>query len=245
MKKINLQRQDPDAPIEWKKYEGEEVIDRMVIRQGKKIEERSWRDDLVKAEPKGNAYCIGNGPSRKNFDLNTLKGTGQVYGCNALYRDFMPDFLFSVDRFMSVKIAEDKVYEKCVCYAPNIEVMRSKGKLNLIPWNPHWISGSVACHTAAVHGHKNIYLIGFDFREFGKDQLNNIYQDTDFYGPRHSDTIFEAWLYQYRSLCKRRPYVNFTVVHDSPPDYVTAIPFANHKVLSYAEFNDKVLNQKI
>ena len=97
MKKINLQRQDPDAPIEWKKYEGEEVIDRMVIRQGKKIEERSWRDDLVKAEPKGNAYCIGNGPSRKNFDLNTLKGTGQVYGCNALYRDFMPDFLFSVD----------------------------------------------------------------------------------------------------------------------------------------------------
>ena len=47
--------------------------------------------------PRGNAYCIGNGPSRKDFDLNRLKATGQTYGCNALYRDFMPDFIFSVD----------------------------------------------------------------------------------------------------------------------------------------------------
>ena len=242
MKEVNLERPDPDKPIEWTKYEGEEVIARMVIRQGKKYEERVYMPDKVFANPKGNAYVIGNGPSRKDFDLNTLKGSGQVYGCNALYRDFMPDFLFSVDRFMSVKIVQDKVYEQCICYAPNIEVMRSKEKLHLIPNNPNWISGSAAMHTACVHGHKNVYRIGFDFREFGKNKLNNIYQDTENYGPRHGEDIFEAWLYQFRSLCKRRPYVNFTVVHNAPPDYVTAIPFDNCSTMSYKEFNDKVLS---
>ena len=40
----------------------------------------------------------------------------------------------------------------------------------------------MAIWTAGVHGHKNVYLLGYDFREFGKDQLNNIYQDTENYG---------------------------------------------------------------
>ena len=149
-----------------------------------------------------------------------------------------------VDRFISQKIVDDKVFDKCICYAPALEFNRSKRRLHLIPHNPHWISGSAAFWTACMHGHKNIYLIGFDFREYGKNQLNNIYQDTDNYGPRHSDTIFEPWLQQYRSICKRRPYCKFTVVHDNPPDYVQAIPFENHSVMSYADFIGKVLNQQ-
>ena len=32
-------RVDPDQPIEWQKYEGEEIIAKMIIRQGKKIED--------------------------------------------------------------------------------------------------------------------------------------------------------------------------------------------------------------
>ena len=80
--------------IEWKPYEGETVNTHLIIRQGKKIQETAFFEDRVKAVPRGNAYCIGNGPSRKNFDLNRLKVTGQTYGCNALYRDFIPDFIF-------------------------------------------------------------------------------------------------------------------------------------------------------
>ena len=245
MQKVNIGRPDPDQPIEWAPYQGEEVIMKMVIRKGQKIEEREFCPDRVNAVPRGNAYIIGNGPSRKDkLDLETLKKTGQTYGCNALYRDFIPDYLFMVDRFISQKIVDDKVFDKCICYAPALEFNRSKRRLHLIPHNPHWISGSAAFWTACMHGHKNIYLVGFDFREYGKDQLNNIYQDTDHYGPRHSDTIFEPWLQQYRSICKRRPYCKFTVVHDNPPDYVQAIPFENHNVMSYAEFIGKVLNQQ-
>ena len=236
-------------PIEWKQYVGETVNTNLIIRKGKKIQETAFYEDKVKAVPRGNAYCIGNGPSRKGFDLNKLKATGQTYGCNALYRDFVPDFIFSVDTKMTLKMCEDKVYEKCIHYAPALEVNRpySKNKLHLTPNNPHWISGNQAFWTAAVHGHKNIYLIGFDFREYGKDQLNNIYQDTENYGKRHSDIIFEVWLTQFRQIQKMRPYCNWVVVHDDPPEYLKvsnpSANFGKFKILSYKEFNDTVLNQ--
>ena len=41
------------------------------------------------------AFIIGNGPSRQQVKLNKLEGT--TFGCNALYRDFTPDYLVSGD----------------------------------------------------------------------------------------------------------------------------------------------------
>ena len=234
-------------PIEWKSYEGETVNTHLTIRKGKKIQETAFSKDRVKAVPRGNAYCIGNGPSRKGFDLNRLKATGQTYGCNALYRDFMPDFIFSVDTKMAMKMVEDEVGLKTVHYGPALEVNRkqSKGMINLIPNNPHWISGNAAFWTAGVHGHKNIYLLGFDFREYGKGELNNIYQDTENYGERNDDKIFEGWLKHLRDMLKMRPYVNYTVVHDNPPEYLnhlqTGTDLGNSRVISYKEFEDTVL----
>ena len=234
--------------IVWKQYEGETVNTNLTIRKGKRIQETAYYEDRVNAVATGNAYCIGNGPSRKDFDLNKLKGSGQTYGCNALYRDFVPDYIFSVDAKMTQKMVQDKVHDKCIHYAPSLEVNRHpKGGppvLHLIPNNPHWISGNVAFWTAGVHGHKNIYLLGFDFREYGKGQLNNIYQDTICYGERNADTVFDGWLKQFRDMLKMRPYVNYTVVHDNPPEYMkyfqTGTDLGNSKVISYAEFK-KVL----
>ena len=42
-------------------------------------------------------FVIGNGSSRKNVNLDILKQHGKVIGCNALYRDFTPDHLFTND----------------------------------------------------------------------------------------------------------------------------------------------------
>ena len=234
-------------PIEFKPYVGETVNTVLRIKNGKKTQETQWYPDKVKAVPRGNAYCIGNGPSRKNFDLDRLKASGQTYGCNALYRDFIPDFIFSVDTKMSTQMVEDEVGVKTVHYAPALEVNRkqSKGMINLIPNNPYWISGNAAFWTAGVHGHKNIYLIGYDFREYGKGELNNIYQDTACYGERNEDKIFDGWLKQFRDMLKMRPYVNYTVVHDNPPEYMnnlqTGTDLGNSKVISYKEFEDNVL----
>ena len=232
--------------IEWKPYEGETVNTNLIIRDGKKIQETAFFEDRVKAVPRGNAYIIGNGPSRKGFDLNRLKETGQTYGCNALYRDFIPDYIFSVDTNMSMQMIEDEVGLKTIHYAPALQANRkeSNGMIHLIPNNPNWISGNAAFWTAGVHGHKNIYLIGFDFREYGKGELNNIYQDTDYYGERNEDKIFDGWLKQFRDMLKMRPYVNYTVVHDNPPDYMnhfqTGTDLGNSRVITYAEFEKEL-----
>ena len=42
-------------------------------------------------------FCIGNGESRKDFDLEQLRPFGKIYGCNGLYRDFAPDVLVGMD----------------------------------------------------------------------------------------------------------------------------------------------------
>ena len=42
-------------------------------------------------------FVIGNGNSRKNVNLDILKQHGKIIGCNALYRDFTPDHLFTND----------------------------------------------------------------------------------------------------------------------------------------------------
>jgi hypothetical protein len=216
-------------PIDWTPYTGETINTNLVIRGGQKFQETAYYKDKVKAVPRGNAYIIGNGPSRAGFDLNKLKATGQTYGCNAIYRDFMPDFIFSVDTKITTEMCENE------------------GMLHLIPNNPHWISGNVAFWTACVHGHKNLYLLGFDFREYGRNQNNNIYQDSENYGERHSDTVFDGWLKQFRDHLKMRPYCHFTIVHDNPPEYLknvqTGTDLGNSSLISYEQFNDVVSNQ--
>jgi len=56
-------------------------------------------------------FCIGNGESRKNFNLDLLKPHGKVYGCNALYREYTPDVLVSVDHGIM-----HEIYQSGYCY---------------------------------------------------------------------------------------------------------------------------------
>ena len=71
-----------------------------------------------------------------------------------------------------------------------------------------------------------------------------MYQDTENYGPRHGDEIMNAWLKQFRDLLKMRPYINFIIVHDNPPEYMdhlqTGTDLGNSKVINYNEF-EKIL----
>ena len=56
-------------------------------------------------------FCIGNGESRKSFNLDLLKPYGKVYGCNALYREYTPDVLVSVDHGIM-----HEIYQSGYCY---------------------------------------------------------------------------------------------------------------------------------
>ena len=61
-------------------------------------------------------FCIGNGESRQGFDLEQLRPHGKIYGCNAIYRDFMPDVLTAVDHGIMHEIYHAGVAQKIPCY---------------------------------------------------------------------------------------------------------------------------------
>ena len=64
-------------------------------------------------------FCIGNGESRKGFDLEKLRQHGTIYGCNAIYRDFLPDSLISVDNGIMHEIYHAGIGQKIPCYFRN------------------------------------------------------------------------------------------------------------------------------
>jgi len=61
-------------------------------------------------------FVIGNGESRKNFDLNLLKDKGKVYGCNGLYRDHKPDALICVDPGIMHEVYDSGFVLDTQCY---------------------------------------------------------------------------------------------------------------------------------
>ena len=67
------------------------------------------------------AYIIGNGPSRKGLDLSTLDGT--TFGCNALYRDFTPDYLVSGDSTIIKEICKSEYPKNNKCIFPDFEAI--------------------------------------------------------------------------------------------------------------------------
>jgi len=61
-------------------------------------------------------FCIGNGESRRDYNLQNLRQYGKIYGCNALYRDFTPDVLTSVDHGMMHEVYHAGLAQKIDCY---------------------------------------------------------------------------------------------------------------------------------
>jgi hypothetical protein len=104
-------------------------------------------------------FVIGNGRSREKIDLNLLKGKGTTYGCNALYRDFAPDVLVSVDPRISNEIQNS---------GSGAEM------LNLYSKFERKDSGHNAMYLATLGNHDIIYLLGFDFGS-ASGLRNNVY----------------------------------------------------------------------
>jgi hypothetical protein len=66
---------------------------------------------------KNRVFIIGNGESRKDFDLTKLKEHGKIYACNAYYRDNpIPDVLIAVDSTMTHEIYHKGIAHKIPCY---------------------------------------------------------------------------------------------------------------------------------
>lgn len=170
------------------------------------------------------AVIIGNGDSRKSFDLNYIKnhksgingkGTLQSYGCNALYRDFAPTFLVAVGDDMCNEIAESGYGEERIVYANSQRIPQHPGSFYLIPQDPAWNAGSLAMYLACFDGHETVYLLGFD-GEAGAGLNNNVYAGTPGYAPL-TNTYSEAfWVKTMVHVMETYPDVDFVRVMPTP-----------------------------
>jgi hypothetical protein len=162
------------------------------------------------------AFVLGNGTSRKAIDPNQLKNLGKVYGCNALYREFEPDFLIAVDTKMILEINKhgyQKTHE--VWTNPNKAYARFKG-FNYFQPSKGWSSGPTALWLASEHGNQTIYILGFDYMGLEEGRFfNNVYADTPNYKKsRDSATFFGNWMRQTANVVQSNPQKRYIRVID-------------------------------
>jgi len=166
------------------------------------------------------AVVIGNGASRKNYELNLLKNhragilgslAVQTYGCNALYRDLSPTFLVSTGTEISREIADSNYCEDNIVYANAEVVAAHPQKFYLIPQDVHYDAGALAVYLACFDGHKNIYLVGFD-NWTGDGDNSNMYLDTNAYGPNNQEPPHNFWASTLSHVMQTYPEVTFTRV---------------------------------
>lgn len=160
------------------------------------------------------AFIIGNGTSRKSVNLDHLKKIGTTYGCNALYRDFTPDFLIAVDVRMVLEITRTGYHNSNKVFTNPNRAFNKILNLNLFQPSKGWSSGPTALWLATQHHYKQIYILGFDYKglDNGK-KFNNVYANTPNY-KKSSDTatFFGNWLRQTVTVIKETPNIQFTRV---------------------------------
>jgi uncharacterized Rossmann fold enzyme len=158
-------------------------------------------------------FVIGNGTSRTGIDLSILQKYGAIYACNAVYREFDPDYLVAVDVKMILEINRAKYqYKNPNVWTNKNRAYESMHRLNFFEKSKGWSSGPTALWLASSHKPKTVYILGFDFKGLGGNgkMLNNIYADTPNY-KRSSDsaTYHGNWLRQTETVIKENPHINY------------------------------------
>lgn len=185
------------------------------------------------------SFVLGNGKSRNQLDITLLKKFGKIYGCNALYREFSPNYLIAVDPKMIFEIEKSGYQnhnEVWTNYNPQYKDFK-----NFKFMNPRlgWSSGPTALYLASKHCPSAIYIFGFDF--VGIDgKFNNIYADTDNY-KKSTDrsTYYGNWEKQTELVVKNNPHIKYYRVVDEN-FYDTNWKYPNFKNMKYANFFDLI-----
>jgi len=125
------------------------------------------------------AFVLGNGTSRASVKSQELKTFGKVYGCNALYRTFDPDYLIAVDVKMVLEINKAGYQHKHNVWTNPNKSYQKMSNLNFFQPSKGWSSGPTALWLASQHGYEKIFILGFDYKGLDEGKkLNNMYSDT-------------------------------------------------------------------
>lgn len=193
---------------------------------------------------KSDALIIGNGKSRLQFDLDQLQQLFTTYGCNALYRDFIPDHLIALDRFMAYEILDNKIDQQTKFYSQNDSTFDryKNSKINYVICDRRLgDSGSSAMRLAGINKHKNVYMIGFDYK--GHNSFtDNVYAGTKHYAPgpidNGGDYMLKQWETRVRANCKE--FTDTIFYRIDGVGYKPTVPYSNFINISVEQFKEKI-----
>jgi len=188
------------------------------------------------------AFVLGNGRSRLRLHIPDIQPHGKIYGCNALYREYSPDYLIAVDPKMIYEICKtDYQRTHAVWTNPNSRYKEFEG-LNYFQPSKGWSSGPTALLLASEHKHNEIYIFGFDYT--GVDgRVNNVYADTDNYKKSSEPaTYYGNWMRQTETIIKSNPKTKYFRIVDQKYFDTGWDKLSNLHVVTYEDFFTRVKN---
>lgn len=191
------------------------------------------------------AFVLGNGVSRQAVDLTTLKTLGTTYGCNAIYREFVPDVLISTDTPISERIQHEGYSQKNTHYTR--KPLPDSGARRIAQKYFGYSSGPVAVGQAAIDGATAIYLVGFDLGPTRTGRFNNCYADTEFYKKSSANPTFTGnWVRQLQTIMKDYPKTSFfRVVGDTTAEVRELLGVSNLAHMTLLNFQNRLVNKEI
>lgn len=157
------------------------------------------------------AFVLGNGTSRRPIEPASLRPHGKIYGCNALYREFVPDYLIAVDPKMIVEINQAGYQKEHQVWTNSNKRYEGFEKFNYFNPSKGWSSGPTALWLASQHNYQTVYILGFDYLglQNGK-KFNNVYADTQNYKKSiETATYYGNWLRQTETVIKENPTIQY------------------------------------
>jgi hypothetical protein len=190
------------------------------------------------------AFVLGNGRSRLEVDLHALRTHGDIFGCNALYREFVPTVLVSTDRPISETIQN-------LGYANTNRMYTRKpipgmGALSVPQEYYGFSSGPIAAALAAQQKYSPVYLLGFDMGPLPENRFNNVYADTEFYKKSTARPTYTGnWIRQLLQVSKNFPNTSFVRVMGNNTAEIAELRLASNMAhMSMHEFLTQLNNSK-
>jgi len=220
-----------------------------IIKNRRRLEKELQKQKQRIAETKHSAktsiaFVLGNGVSRKSILPEDLQKHGRVYGCNALYRTFSPDYLIAVDVKMILEISRSGYQNTNQVWTNHNKAYSEIKNINYFQPSKGWSSGPTALWLAAEHEYEDIYILGFDFQGLDNgSKFNNLYADTKNYKKSNeAATFYGNWLRQTKQVIRDNKKTNFHRV--IAPDNYQPIELNNFDNFSTIELGDfkKIFN---
>jgi len=187
------------------------------------------------------AFVLGNGVSRLEVDPKTLLNLGVVYGCNAQYREYEPDYLVAVDVKMVIEIIAAGYHKKHAVWTNPNKGINSKKGINFFTPHKGWSSGPTALWFAATQHHREIFILGFDYQGLN-GRFNNVYADTfNYKKSTDAATFFGNWLSQTEKVIREFRNIKFyrVIKEDTFIPEKLGPNLSNLSHITYEELNQK------